>query len=263
MNEIEGFDPTEPSVARVWDYLLGGKDHYPADREEAERLLAIEPRLRFLARTNRGFLRRAVHWLALDCGVRQFLDLGSGLPGVGSTVHQVAQGAASASRVVYVDNDPVAATHTAALLAHGNELVNALRADLADPAAVLASLEVTQTLDLTRPAAAIFGCVLHFFDAAQAAKIVAGYAGTLVPGSYLVASVGSGDPQFSGKLASEYTAATVYNHSQDDIRDMLDGLEVVDPPGVADAMHWAPGVPAPVPSPSGGHVLAVVARTGT
>lgn len=260
MNEPEGFNPAEPNIARVWDYLLGGKNHYPADRAEAERLLAIEPRLGSLAKANRGFLRRAVDWLVLDCGVRQFLDLGSGLPAAG-TVHEVAQAAASSSRVVYVDNDPVAAVHAAALLAHGNQQVGALRADLADPVAVLASPEVAGVLDLTRPAAAIFGMVLNFFDAAQADKIISSYMAELAPGSYVVISCGSGDEATGGRLAREYQPGQLRNHSREQILGFLDDLELIDPPGLADAWSWAPGVPCLPPSQHGAHVLAAVART--
>jgi SAM-dependent methyltransferase len=260
LNEPAGFNPGEPNVARVWNYLLGGKDHYPADRAEAELLLMIEPRLPILARASRMFLNQAVHWLARRCGVRQFLDLGSGLP-VTVNVHDVAQAAAPSSRVVYVDNDVIAVVHAAALLAHGNKFVDALRADLADPAAVLGSPEVTQALRLDRPVAVIFAMVLHFFDAAEAAKIVAGYAAALAPGSYAVVSCGSGDEATGGRLASEYQPDRLRNHSPEQIAGFLDGLDLI-PPGVVDAWSWAPGVQRKPPSRDGAHVLVAVARKG-
>jgi S-adenosyl methyltransferase len=238
----------------------GGNDHYPADREEAERLLTIERRLPILARANRMFLNQAVHGLAHRCGIRQFLDLGSGLP-VTVNVHEVAQAAAPSCGVVYVENDPVAAVHAAALLAHGNMRVDSLRADLADPAAVLASPEVTQTLDLNRPVAAIFGMVLHFLCAPHAAKIVAGYTGALARGSYVVVSCRSGDKATGDRLASEYQPDRLCNHSPEQIAGFMDGLDVI-PPGVVDAWSWAPGVQSKPPSRDGAHVLVAVASKG-
>jgi hypothetical protein len=261
LNVPAGFNPGQPNSARVWCYLLGGKDHFPADREEAERLLTIEPRLQILARTSRLFLTTSVHWLARGCGVRQFLDLGSGLPVAAGNVHEVAQAAAPSARVVYVDNDPVAAVHAAALLAHANKRVDSCRADLADPAAVLASPVVTQTLDLTRPVAAVFGMVLHFMDAAEAAKIVAGYAGALAGGSYVVVSCGSGDEATGGRLASEYQPGRLRNHTPEQIAGFLDGLGII-PPGIVDARSWAPGAVCKPPSRDGAHVLVAVARKG-
>ncbi len=115
-------DTSEPSIARVYDYWLGGKDNFAADREQAERLLQISPDLRRLATENRAFLGRAVRWLATDCGIRQFLDVGSGLP-TASNTHDVAQAAAAESRVAYVDKDPVVVSHAAALLAGGHDVM--------------------------------------------------------------------------------------------------------------------------------------------
>jgi SAM-dependent methyltransferase len=259
LNESAGFNPGEPNVARVWDCLLCGKDNYQADRAEAERLLEIEPRLRIFARANRLFINQAVHWLALRCGVRQFLDLGCGLPLAAGNIHEAAQAVSPACRVVYVDNDRVAAVHAAAMLAHGNALVEAMQADLADPAAVLSRPEVTQTLDLARPVAAVFGMVLHFLEAAEAAKIVAGYMGALVPGSYVVVSCGSGDEATGGRLAAEYQPGRLRNHTPEQVAGFLDGLDLI-PPGVADVWSWAPGAVCDPPSRDGAHVLVAVAR---
>jgi hypothetical protein len=257
LDDVEGFNPGVPNVARVWDCLLGGKDNYPADRAEAARLVEIEPSLPVLARANRLFLSHAVHWLA-RCGVRQFLDLGCGLP-VAQNIHQVAHAVSPACRVVYVDNDRVAAVHAAALLAGGSDLVDSMRADLADPAAVLARPEVTGTLDLGRPVAVIFGMVLHFLSAPHAAKIVAGYAGALAAGSYVVVSCGSGDAATGGRLAAEYQPDRLRNHSPEQIAGFLDGLTVIEP-GVVDAWAWKPGAVCAPPSRDGAHVLVAVAR---
>jgi S-adenosyl methyltransferase len=259
LNEPAGFNPAEPNAARVWDHLLGGKDNYQADRDEAERLLDIEPRLRIFARANRLFINQAVHWLALRCGVRQFLDLGCGLPLAAGNIHQVAQAVSPTCRIVYADKDAMAAVHAAAMLAHGSKFVDAMLADLADPAAVLARPELTGTLDLTRPVAVIFGMVLHFMDAAEAAKIVAGYMGALAGGSYVVVSCGSGDDATGGRLAAGYQPDRLRNHTPEQIAGFLDGLDVI-PPGVVDVRDWKPGAVCAPPSRDGAHVLVAVAR---
>jgi hypothetical protein len=119
---LPDLDTSRPSIARVYDYWLGGTDNFEADRQEAERLLRVYPGLDRLARENRLFLRRAVHWLATDCGIRQFLDIGSGLP-TASNTHEVAQAAVPDSRVAYVDNDPMVVLHAAALLADGRDVI--------------------------------------------------------------------------------------------------------------------------------------------
>jgi hypothetical protein len=252
-----GLDTSRPNIARVYDAWLGGKDNFEADREEAERLLQIYPELRRLARENRMFLRRAVHWLASECGVRQFLDVGSGLPTVSNT-HDVAQAAAPDSKVAYVDIDPVVVLHAHALLADGRNVL-AVRGNVADPAAILADADVTKLIQDDQPCAVILAAVLHFFPLATARRIITGFAGLSAPGSYLVVSVGVS----GSKLAREYAAGTLHDHSPDDIRTLLTGLEIIDPPGLVDAIYWMPGIPAPAPlgsSGSGGHILAAVAR---
>jgi hypothetical protein len=250
-----GLDTSRPNIARVYDAWLGGKDNFEADREEAERLLQINPDLRRLARENRMFLRRAVHWLATDCGIRQFLDVGSGLPTANNT-HDVAQAAAPDSRVAYVDGDPVVVLHAQALLADGRNVL-AVRGDAAEPAAILADPRVTALIQPGRPSAVILAAVLHFFSLAAARRIITGFAGLAAPGSYLVISVG-----VSGRtLAREYTAGTLHDHSPDEIRTLLTGLEIIDPPGLVDAPYWAPGTLAPARGGTGGRILAAVART--
>jgi hypothetical protein len=255
--QLPELDTSRPNIARVYDYWLGGRDNFDADREEAERLLEIHPDLRRLAQENRQFLRRAVHWLAADCGIRQFLDVGSGLPTASST-HDVAQAAAPDSAVAYVDNDPVVVLHAGALLA-GRHDVMAVRGDAAEPAAILADPRVSTLIRPGRPCAVILAAVLHFFPLAAASRIIAGFAGLAAPGSYVVMSVGSS----GSTLAREYAAGTLHDHSPDEIRTLLTGLEIIDPPGLVDAAHWAPGTPARAPARSGGRILAAVARTPT
>ena len=248
-------DTSRPNIARVYDYWLGGQDNFDADREEAERLLEIYPDLRTLARENRQFLRRAVRWLAADCGIRQFLDVGSGLP-TASPTHDVAQAAAPDSKVAYVDKDPVVVRHADALLADGHDVI-AVRGDAADPAAILADPRVNTLIQPGRPYAVILAAVLHFFPLAAARSIIAEFAGLAAPGSYLIMSVGSS----GSRLARAYAAGTLHDHSPDEIRTLLAGLEIIDPPGLVDAVHWAPRTPAPAPARPGGRILAAVART--
>ena len=249
-----GPEPSRPSVARVYDYWLGGKDNFEADREEAERLLQINPDLRRLAQENRMFLGRAVHWLAADCGIRQFLDVGSGLPTANNT-HDVARAAAPDSTVAYVDIDPVVVRHADALLAGGHDVI-AVQGDAAEPGAILADPRVEALIRPDRPYAVILAAVLHFFPLAAARRIITEFAGLAAPGSYLIVSVGS-----SGRsLAREYAAGALHDHSPDEIRTLLIGLQIIDPPGLVDAVRWTPGIPAPAAVPSGGRILAAVAR---
>jgi O-methyltransferase involved in polyketide biosynthesis len=248
-------DTSVPNIARVYDYWLGGIDNFEVDREQAERLLEINPDLRRLAAENRMFLGRVVRWLATDCGIRQFLDVGSGLP-TGSNTHDVAQAAAPYSKVAYVDKDPAVVLHAAALLADGHDVI-AVRGDAAEPAAILADRGVSTLIQPSRPYAVILAAVLHFFPLAAARRIITEFASLAPSGSYLVISVGS-----SGRrLAREYTAGSLHDHSPEEIRTLLTGLEIIDPPGVVDAVHWVPGTPAPAAIQSGGRILAAVART--
>jgi hypothetical protein len=256
---LSAFDAGKANIARVYDALLGGKDNYAADRAEAARLLALYPDLRQKARENRLFLATAVRWLAAKCGIRQYLDLRSGLPTDGSNTHQVVHAVSPACRVAYVDIDPVAVAHADALLAKSKR-VQAVRGDLADPAAILAEEKVRRVIDLSESVAVILAMVLHFFDVETAAQIVAGYTAAVAPGSYLVISAGSGDERTGGLLAREYKASALYNHSPEQIAGWFAGLELIDPPGLVDARAWQPGTPAAPPSAAGGHVLAGVAR---
>jgi hypothetical protein len=239
----------------VYDYWLGGKENFAADRQEAERLLAAYPDLGRLARENRLFLRRAVHWLAADRGIRQFVDIGSGLP-TASNTHEVAQKAAPGSRVAYVDKDPVVVLHATELLADDRDVI-AVRGDAAEPGAILADPRVSALLQPGEPYAIILLAVLHFFPLDEARRIISDFANQAPPGSYLIVSVGS-----SGKsLADEYTAGALHNHSPEDIRALLSEVEIVDPPGIVDALHWEPGTTVTAPGRSEGRILlAAVAR---
>ena len=250
-----GIDTTRPNVARVYNYWLGGKDHFRADREHGDLLMQVNPDLPVLAARNRMFLAIAVHMLAADYGIRQFIDLGAGLPAGDGATHEVVQRVSPECRVVYVDNDAVVFSHAAALLARGAGC-KAAKADLSDPAAVLADPAVRDLIDLDQPVGVVLGMVLHFFDSATAAAIVAGYRDAVAPGSMLVLSCGSGDQ----RLADAYQAGALYNHAPAVIASWLGGLELLGP-GLADATEWILTADT-MPRPEGpGRILAAIATT--
>ena len=173
------FNPNTPSVARVYDYVLGGKDNYAADREVADRLLTIVPLIADMAVENRQFLSRAATWAA-NQGISQFIDLGCGLPTTPNT-HQSVQSVNGCARVAYIDNDPVVIRHLQALFAHGNPGVSVVDADVSDVSTVLDG--VRDGLDLSAPACLLIGYLLHFYPAGAARDLVAKYASALPPGS--------------------------------------------------------------------------------
>jgi hypothetical protein len=248
------FDVSRPNIARIYDYYLGGKNSFEADRVEAERLLAIYPLLQDRARENRMFLARAVAWLAREQGIRQFLDVGAGLPTAQNT-HQVAQGQASDCRVAYVDYDPVVAAHAAALLCERNAV--AILGDMRAPASILAHPDVLGLINLGQPVGLIMTLTLHFVDASTAAAIVAAFTSAIAPGSYVVLSVGSADQETGGQLAGQYRAGTLYNHSPTQVEGFLAGLELVGP-GLSDARNWEPASAPIPPAREAGRVLAAV-----
>jgi O-methyltransferase involved in polyketide biosynthesis len=248
-----GFDPATPNTARVYSRLLGGKDHFPADRAEADLLLEIYPPLAEMVQENRAFLAEAVTWAA-NQGIGQFLDLGAGLPAA-PAVHQTARAVLPGARVAYVDRDPMVLSHARALLA-----APAVAADLRDPAAVLADPELRAVLDPAEPVCAILGAVLHFLDAGTAREVTAGYVRLIAPGSCLVVSCASFDDEALAKrLAAEYTAGQFVNHTREDVVSFFAGLELVGP-GVSEAQTWRAWHPEPVMRHREGHVLAGVAR---
>ena len=181
------FDPSVPHPARVYAYWLGGKDHYAADRHAAEEVICRRPQVVAGARANRAFLSRVVRFLAAECGIRQFLDIGTGLPTPDNT-HEVAQTIAPDCRIVYVDNDPLVLVHARALLTSTRQgSCDYLEADLRNAPAILAG--AAQTLDLARPVAVLLLAVLHFVtDSDDPAGIVGALANELAPSSYLVVS---------------------------------------------------------------------------
>jgi SAM-dependent methyltransferase len=228
-----------PHPARVYDYLLGGKDNFAVDREAAEMSLMISPEILDSARANRKFLVRAVRFLR-DSGVRQFLDVGTGLPTSPNT-HEVAQSGHPEARVVYVDNDPVVFLHAESLMAD-HETTTVVRADLRDVDEVLAA--AGQLLDFGKPVGLLFVACLHNIpDHDDPAGIVARYLAALAPGSYLVIShvTDEFDPNRMHAITAEYAKrGTVFiGRSREAIRRMFNDTELVEP-GVVLASHWRP-----------------------
>jgi O-methyltransferase involved in polyketide biosynthesis len=253
---VESFDPTRPNIARVWDYWLGGKDNFAADRELAEKLLAVHPVSGLMARENRQFLGRAVTYVAAR-GVRQFIDVGAGLPTALNT-HEIARHVDPAARVAYVDNDPVVISHARGLLAKSPGVI-AVPGDMRDPGRILADVGLTELIDLAEPACVILSAVLHFLEAGTARHVVGAFANAIVPGSYLIVSVGSGNRSEGDNFTSAYTAATVYIHPLADILSFFNGLELV-PPGVVPVSCWYGDARPPGAEPRTATFLGGVAR---
>jgi O-methyltransferase involved in polyketide biosynthesis len=175
---VPDFDPNSPSIARVYDYLLGGKDNFAADREVGDRLIAVFPAVVEAARENRQFLSRAVSWV-VNQGVGQFIDLGCGMPTAPNT-HETAQAIKPDARVAYVDNDAVAVSHLEAVVAKGNPGVTVVAGDVGDPDEILGA--VSAGLDPAAPTCLIMGLLLHFYNPEAALSLVARYSATLAPG---------------------------------------------------------------------------------
>jgi hypothetical protein len=255
--EPPSFDTTVSHPARTYDYWLGGKDNYEADRAVGDQAMATLPTIPLAARANRAFLRRAVEYLAGEAGIRQFLDIGTGLPTADNT-HQVAQRVAPRSRVVYVDNDPIVLAHARALLDSTPGGTTAyIQADARDPEAILR--EAAETLDFSQPVAVMMLAVLHFIpDADDPAGIVARLMDAVVPGSYLAASVATGDVdterviRASSEFNTARVAARLSVHTHAAFSRYFAGLDLVEP-GLVLVAHWrAPADPAnPIPMYSG------------
>jgi O-methyltransferase involved in polyketide biosynthesis len=252
------FDETVPNIARVYDYWLGGKDHYAADRELGDKLLAQYPPTAELVRENKDFMRRAVAWVT-ERGVTQFIDLGAGLPTSPST-QETARAIRPDAKVAYVDNDPVVLTHLRALLAIHNPGVTVVGRDILDPDAVLA--DVAAAMDLTVPACLMLGSLLHFFPVEDGRKMLGQYVAALAPGSYVVVSVGRAAGEQSEQFISTYRQGGVplYYYSAADIATLFAGLELM-PPGITEPRAWGTD-PASLPpaSPRIGDLAAAVAR---
>ena len=241
--ERPAFDTSVAHQARMYNYWLGGKDNFAADRKAAEESLAAYPGMAYLARANRAFLGRLIRYLAGEVGIRQFLDIGTGIP-TASNTHQVAQEVARECRVVYVDYDPVVLSHARALLTSTPEGATAyIHADLRDPDKIVA--EAAETLDFTKPIALILSGVLgHIVDLDEARSIVRSLMGALPSGSYL--SLNDGTSVIGGEQHEQATedynesgALPYIQRTPEEIASFFDGLELVEP-GVVSCPRWRP-----------------------
>jgi hypothetical protein len=258
-------DTSKPHPARIYDYLLGGKDHFAADRETATTALEAWPTARTAARENRAFLGRAVRYLAAEAGITQFLDIGSGLPSVGN-VHEVAQDVLPAARVVYVDNDPIVLTHARALLASKPAGRCAyIHADLRDPDRILRHQATRETLDFSQPVGLILGAVLHFVpDEDEPRLIMRKLVDALPAGSYVVASHTTAEyaPQSILDAGKAYERGGVRGalRTADEFADLdFSGLTLI-PPGVVLVSEWRPEPGTLLPSAAEVGTHGAVAR---
>ena len=241
------FDSSVPQTARIWNYWLGGKDYFPVDRAVGDQILEAFPAIVENARASRAFLARAVRYLAGEAGIRQFLDIGTGLPTANNT-HQVAQAVAPECRIVYVDNDTVVLAHARALLTGTPEgATDYLDADLRDPDRILQ--EAARTLDFTQPIAImLMGILGHIADDDEAQSIVKRLLGAVSSGSYLTMNDGtdtSKEVVEAARIWNQSANPTYHLRSPDRIARFFDGLELVEP-GVVSPPRWRPE-----PSPSG------------
>lgn len=230
-------DLDRPNAARVYDYLLGGGCNFEPDRVFADTLLKTNPEADEMVRLNRAFLGRAVRF-CVSQGVRQFLDLGSGLPTAGN-VHEIAERAAPGCRVVYVDNEPIAVEH-GQLMLDGNDHAAVAWADVVDVDAVLGSQPVQRLIDFTQPVAITMAAVLHFVpDSADPYQVVARYVQAMTSGSFLVVSHGAGADERLLQYGRQLYGQPITPRTREDIRALLADTQLVDP-GVVWTPQWRP-----------------------
>ncbi len=244
------FDTSVAHIARVYNFWLGGRDNYAADRDAAEQVIAAYPTIRSSVRAQRAFLGRAVHYLVTEAGIRQFLDIGTGLPSADNT-HEVAQRAAPESRVVYADNDPIVLAHARALLTSSPEgATHYVDADLRDTAKICE--QAAEILDFGQPLAILLIGVLHCIpDSDDPAGIVSSLVGVMPPGSYLVIAHPASDIHQSqvstaANRINPLMAEPVTLRTHDQVSRFFDGLDLVGP-GLVQLHRWRPGPDGPVP----------------
>ena len=249
-------DSSVPNVARVWNYLVGGRDNFEADRRAARQLVAASPVMEQAALASRAFLRRVVSYLAGEAGIRQFLDIGTGIPTAGST-HEVAQCVDPSCRVVYVDNDPVVLTHArAGLRSAAEDATSYLDADARDTQRLMDG--ASAALDLTRPVGVIMIDILNFVE--DAAGVVSRTAAAVPPGSYLAVLQPATDERLTGAAQrwNQLGGIPVFLRGRDEISGWFDGLELTDP-GLVEVDRWRPAPGDPV-HPGGVPFLGAVVR---
>ncbi len=249
-------DSSVPNVARVWNYLVGGRDNFEADRQAARQLIALAPVMEQVALTSRAFLQRTVTYLAAEAGIRQFLDVGTGIPTAGNT-HEVAQSVDPSCRVVYVDNDPVVLSHARARLRSSEEgATSYLDADARDTRTIMAG--ACATLDLARPVGVIMIDILNFLE--DAAGVLARLTAAVPAGSYLAVMQPSKDPRLTvaAQRWNQLAATPVFLRDRDEVARWFAGLELIDP-GIVEVHRWRPN-PGDPDYPQGMPLFGAVAR---
>jgi hypothetical protein len=263
---VSEIDSSTVHSARRYNYWLGGKDNFAVDRASGDEILKQFPTARIAALENRRFLQRATRYLAREAGIRQFLDIGTGLPTADNT-HEVAQGIAPESRIVYVDNDPMVMVHARALLTSAPQgRTTYIEADIREPRDILDNAELKATLDLGQPVALMLIAVLHFVpEKGSAQPIVEELMAALPTGSYLVATNATKDP-LPPQMAAMYDAALasgltdIWPRDREEFGHLFDGLELVEP-GIQICSQWrAEGEPEPRPDPAHVAMYGAVAR---
>jgi O-methyltransferase involved in polyketide biosynthesis len=258
------FSTVTPNIARIYDYLLDGKDHYPADRVAARKILSEFPEAALIAQANRAFQTRAVRHAACQ-GIRQFIDLGAGLP-TSPTTHESARAVSPGARVAYVDRDELVLTHARALLGV-DDGITVVAGDIRDPTAVLASPALTGLIDMAEPVCILLVSILHFLSAQEADAAVAAFRERMATGSYLVISAGTStgtDPELIRCLRSAYgEAALITGRTETEIAAWFDGLSLARP-GLTDVWGWRPDnfrQPKQPPSPRVRFLAGVARKT--
>jgi S-adenosyl methyltransferase len=267
--EAHGFDPNKPNAARIYDYLLGGKDNFAADRDAAKQVVRALPDAAQVAKANRTFLAAAVRYMAGQ-GIGQYVDIGVGLP-TSPNVHECARTAVPGARVTYVDNDPLVVSYARALLAT-DSLVTVVSGDAREYGTILSALELGVTIDLSEPVCVLFVSMLHFLAATEADAVVAAFRERMAPGSYLVISAGYRDDSsvpVREEIQSAYGADTVLTgRTPAEITAYFGDFELV-PPGVVPVAEWllqALGAPQSrlprkvPPAPAKARMLAGIGR---
>ncbi len=257
-------DTTVAHSARIYDYILGGKDNFEADRRAAEAAIAHNPSMAIGMRANRAVMRRMTTYLAGEAGIRQFLDIGTGLP-TSPNMHEIAQRIGPESRVVYVDNDPIVLAHARALLTSSAEgACTYIDADARDPEAILSDPRLSGTLDLTRPVALTLFGILHFLpDSDDPQAIVTRFLAALPSGSYLAIQHPTADfypPGVGAQTAYRGAGIPFQYRSRSEFARFLDGLDLVEP-GIMPMSRWRPELePGPEPGPAQAGAWAALAR---
>jgi hypothetical protein len=263
--ERDAFDTTVAHPARRYNYWLGGKDNFAADRESGDAIAGAFPSIRVAVQENRAFLKRTVQYLVREAGIRQFLDVGTGLPTADNT-HEVAQAIAPDSRIVYVDNDPIVLAHARALLTSSREGMTAyIDADLREPRRILNDSELHLTLDLNQPIGLVLLAIVHFIDDSEDPYAIVGELVDAMPsGSYLVMSHATYDPMPRAivtrlKAAIANTGEKGGPRDRDAFSRFFDGLELVEP-GIVPIGDWRPEPGLTPADPADVGVYGAVAR---